>query len=248
MCSFSLSSTSSSWPCSLAASLPARAAPREAGEPEGGGHRGPRGGHHGVTAWLTWSLVGGAGALAGTAAVAQHLAAGLLLLAAGGAGPRAAGAACEGAEQTRVSPAMSRVTGGPGAPRSPQPGPPPTHGARRGGSAAWPARAHPRPRPRRRSGPRPQPCPAPWERPHHLRVRPETCPGPVSVSLSMSLSLSISMPLPLLLLVSLPVSLPLSLPFSLSRRYVHPCSLSIPASLPVLALSPPLVPDRVDAY
>lgn len=64
--------------------------------------------HVGVTmgsAWLTWSLIGEAGALAGTAAVAEHLAAGLLL-AAGRARPRAAGAACEGAEQTRVSPAL----------------------------------------------------------------------------------------------------------------------------------------------
>lgn len=70
-------------------------------------------------------------------------------------------------------------------------------------------------------GPRPHPAPdtPPEIAPRHLRMRRQTCPSPVSLSLSLSL------------LASLPLSLTLSLPFSLSRRYVHPCSLSIPAPL-----------------
>lgn len=133
MCSFSLSSTSSSWPCSLAASLPAGAAPTsqkcpgaKAGGPTAGRHGNGTATHGGNTKGaagqprgLTCALLGGAGPLAGAAAVAQHLAAGLLL-ADGRARPAAAGATCGGGGggrgQAPVSPApAARGRGGAGA-------------------------------------------------------------------------------------------------------------------------------------
>lgn len=239
MCSFSLSSTSSSWPCSLAASLPARAAPREAGEPEGGGHRDPRGGHHGVRVahlvprrrgWRSrWHCCSGSAPRCRPPPRCRASSPARCRCRLRGCGADS----CEPGGASPVLPARSRHTWPRPPPRSPRPGSPHSRrAARRERGMAGARASH---APPHGEAPAPPP-PRPRERPHHLRMRRGTCPSHVSLSVCLSLIVP----------TSLPVSLTLSLPFSLSRRYVHPCSLSIPAPLPVLTLSSSLVPERKD--